>query len=170
MNDTLLARIEYIYSKCRYLLNSTFKFDLPVAGNIGVFAQSEQEYNQLKSYVSKLIIPSDNPDQKYFQLIDPLSIKDREVEAVFTHIYIRKHDLSDYGLNKGDVDFLMESKEYNSLKEKVLNNDYTDATMYDRPGWDTVQIMNEEVDAVAYIATQEMAEKVRIKFDNLTNL
>ena len=170
MNDTLLARIEYIYSKCRYLLNSTFKFDLPVAGNIGVFAQSEQEYDQLKSYLTNLIIPSDNPNQKYFQLIDPLSVKDGEGEAVFTHIYIRKNDPSDYGLNKGDVDFLMEKEDYNSLKKKVINSEYTNATMYDRPGWDTIQIMNEEVDAVAYIATQEMAEKVRIKFDNLTNL
>ena len=38
------------------------------------------------------------------------------------------------------------------------------ASIYNRPGWDNIKIKNPDIDALAYISTQEMAEKARVKF------
>jgi len=99
-----------------------------------------------------------------------LTLKDKNFTAILTHIYIRKYDPSEYGKYKGDVDFIIDDEEYANLKEKVINKEYAGAEMYQRTGWDTIQITKGEIDVVSYLSTLEMAEKLRVKFDDLTNL
>lgn len=170
MDSELLGRIQYILTHCRQLVRSTLEEDFPVSGNIGIFAQSEQEYSHFKQIVTDLIKDSPNPNQKYFELKEPFLLNDNDFPAKFTHIYIRKYDSSDYGKYKGDIDFITSNDRYQELKSAVMANQYPNAAMYDRPGWDTIQVTQADVDVVAYLSTLQMAEKVRVKFDSLTQL
>jgi len=168
----LIKRLEDIYLKCNNLLNSIIKEEFLVAGNIAIFAQSEEEFAELSKVAKELTKPSENPNQKYFELVTPITIKneDNNAEATFTHLYIRKYDDSKYGKNLGDADFEASPEIYNNLKQRVIAGEFPGAEMYDRPGWDTIQLTRSDIRAVAYISTKAMAEKVRIKFDSLTNL
>lgn len=167
-NPQLLSRIEYIYSNCNELIKSTFGREFQMSGNIGIFAQSDEEFNSFKQIADELTRPSDNANQKYFELKVPIILKDPDAE--FTHLYVRKFDPSEYGKNKGDIDFVTDLESYKKYKQEVVNSKYPEAQMYDRPGWDTIQINKPEVDVVAYLTTTEFARKVRVKFDNLTQL
>ncbi|MDD3647910.1 MAG: hypothetical protein PHS44_05435 [Candidatus Dojkabacteria bacterium] len=170
MDKKLLDRIQYIFVNCHSLIESAFGKDYPVAGNIGIFSQGDKEYQTFKLISEGLIKRSDNPNQKYFELKKELRLTDGDYAAIFTHVYIRKYDPSEYGRNKGDVDFVAGEEEYSFLKNKVRNSEYKGAAMYNRPGWDTIQITETGIDVVSYLCTRKMAEKVRVKFDSLTNL
>ncbi len=164
-------KLSHIFSGCRTLLETIVALDLPTAGNIAVFAQSENEYAELSKLVFTLIHSSNNPNQKYFELVNPIILTDgKGAKATFTYIYIRKPDPSDYGKYLGDVDFIMSPNEYEKLKQKIILKKYPGAIMYDRPGWDTIQLTLPEIDVVSYISTKAMAEKARVKFDSLTKL
>ncbi len=167
MNERLTQRIERTHKDCHKLLKQALGYYLPVAGNIGIFCQSEEEYNNFIVFKDQNTYPSDNPNQKYFQLLEPvtISISDQLPKATYTYLYIRKPDPSPYGKYLGDVDFVMESSDYESLVERVENGEVEYASLYDRPGWDTIQIIDPNVRSVAYISTKEFSEKVRVKFD-----
>lgn len=164
--DILTKRLKLIFLECSNLVESIIHKSFPVSGNIAIFAQSDEEYDDLSKLKESITKPSDNPNQKYFELIEPIVIKD----AIFTHLYIRKFDHSEYGKYLGDIDFVTNSEEYKELKTRVINKEFPGAVMYDRPGWDNIELSLPNIDVVAYISTQEMAEKARVKFDNLTNL
>ncbi|MBU0976201.1 MAG: hypothetical protein ABIE03_05680 [Patescibacteria group bacterium] len=55
MNQNLLERIQYVFSNCHHLINSTFGRDFSVVGNVGIFSQSEEEYKEFKSIANELI-------------------------------------------------------------------------------------------------------------------
>ena len=150
-------KIEYIYSNCSQLVHTVLGRDLPVSGNIGLFAQNEEEYQNMFELTRPLVYPSDNPLQKYFELKEPI--------GKFTHLYIRKPDPTPYGKYLGDIDFILAEEEYELLKKEVIAGKYPGAVMYDRPGWDTVQVVQSGIDVVSYISTMGMAIKARIKFD-----
>lgn len=160
--------IKDIHTDCFKLCKQVLGKYLPVAGNIGIFAQSDDEYQQLIIIKDNLTISSDNPDQKYFQLKEPLVIKAEGdlPEAAYAHLYIRKPDLTPYGRYKGDVDFVLGTTDYEKLKNQVLsNNNFPGAEIYDRPRWDTIQLTDPNINSVAYVGTKEFAEKVRVRFD-----
>ncbi len=167
MKKELISKLEQIYSDCLKLIGSITEEPLKVSGNVAIFSQSEQEHQLLSKFVKTIVKPSQNPNQKYFELNTPIVLND---SAVITHIYIRKHDTTEYGRYLGDIDFVVDPIIYKELKSRVESGEFPNAVMYNRPGWDTIQVSSEEAKAVGYICTQEMAEKVRIKFDNLTNL
>ena len=56
-------------------------------------------------------------------------------------------------------------KENDQLKKEIVTNPIEGVVMYDRPGWDTIQITDPGISSVAYISTMEMAIKARVKFD-----
>lgn len=170
MEADLIARISYIFQNCHKVLLAVMQQDFPVAGNIGVFAQNEEEYVQFSMLAKQLTKASENPHQKYFELITPIVVKANSTTAKLTHLYIRKFDPSEYGKNLGDVDFVADEENYIELKKQVLDHHFSGASMYDRPGWDTIQMTKIGINVVAYLSTQAMAKKVRVKFDHLTNL
>jgi hypothetical protein len=140
----------------------------PVAGNIGIFCQTEEEYIKFLALKDPLTKPSTNPNQKYFELLKPIKIDAKDIlpEAIYTHLYIRKPDYTPYGKYLGDVDFVMDEESYKQFKLDVLAGKYAEGIeIYNRPNWDTVQITYSGVSSVAYISTKEFSEKVRIKFD-----
>lgn len=163
----LIELIQRINSDCHKLCNYSLGRYLEVSGNIGIFCQSEEEYEIFSRLREQLTEASDNPNQKYFKLNEPIVVSTGgDIPSTsYTHLYIRKFDPTPYGKYLGDVDFILENSEYLDLKEKVLKNMIKDAQIYDRTGWDTIQITNPDINAVTYISTKDFAEKVRVKFD-----
>lgn len=165
--EKLLERIKEIHFGCHKLCMSALGKYLPVSGNIGVFCQSGQEYEEFTKLREQITFFSDNQNQKYFKLIKPIVIAEENgiPQTTYTHLYIRQFDPTPYGKYLGDVDFILPEDEYKTLKEEVSKNNVKNAMMYNRPGWDTVQITDPNINAAAYVSTQEFAEKVRVKFD-----
>ena len=165
-HQELLNRIKHINFVCQKLCKITLGRYLKVSGNIGVFSQSVEEYKIFTKVRDEITEPSTNPNQKYYHLYNPIIIP-AEIdipETTYTHIYIRKLDSTPYGRYLGDVDFVLDSGEYIELKNKVLSGTVKGAEIYDRPGWDTIQLTTPNFDCVAYVSTKEFAEKVRVKF------
>lgn len=165
--EELLKRIEQTHIDCHNLCTKAFNYYLTVAGNIGIFCQSHQEFTKYKEYQQQIIKYNDNPKQKYFELIEPLTIPtlNKLPEATYTHLYIRNPDPSPYGIYLGDVDFILAEDDYNFLKEKVQKGLIKGAEMYKRDGWDTFQITDKEIKSIAFVSTKKFSEKVREKFD-----
>ena len=60
--------------------------------------------------------------------------------------------------------FYLWAKAPSKTQNSVLSELIKGAEMYDRPGWDTIQISDPNINAVAYVSTKEFAEKVRVRF------
>lgn len=163
----LLERIELVHSFCHTLCFNAFGTFMPISGNIGIFCQSADEFEKFNKIKDELTIVSTNPLQKYFQLKEPILIPKKGTipEGVYTHLYVRMPDPTPYGKNLGDVDFVLKDDKYVGLKSQVEKGSFEGVQMYDRPGWNTIQIVDANVRAVAYVSTKAFAEKVRIKFD-----
>lgn len=165
-NKELVHAINEISFDCHKLCRLVLGKYLPVAGNMGVFCHSDEEYEVLTKIREELTEPSNNPDQKYFRLYESIVVPaSKDIpEAVYTHLYIRKPDPSPYGKYLGDVDFVLEPNEYLALKGSVSQGKINGAEIYDRPGWDTFQITDPSMNSIAFVSTKEFSEKVRVKF------
>lgn len=162
----ILSRIQQIHDGCFKLCYEAFGNYPPVAGNVGIFCQSAGEFDYFSQIQKELTYSSENPDQKYFELKVPIQIGNPEVgtSAEYTHLYIRRP--SSDSPEAGDIDFVLTQEKYADLKQNLLSGKVIlGASIYNRPGWDTIELRNPEISALAYVCTQEMAEKVRIKFD-----
>ena len=165
--EELLDAVTHIHFECYKLCKFSFGMHLPNAGNVGVFCHTDEEYEFLTKLRKEMTEVSDNLDQKYFKLHKPIVIPATNdvPETTYTYLYIRKPDPTPYGKYVGDVDFVLEEDEYTKIKNKLLNGQtIKGAEIYDRPGWDTIQLTDPNVDAVAYISTEEFSKKVRVKF------
>lgn len=160
----LLEAIAYIHFACFELCQQSFSSYLPVAGNMGVFCHYDDEYLFLTELRKKLTEASDNIDQKYFRLHNPIIIPARGdvPETTYTHLYIRKPD--PYRAHVGDVDFVIEGDKYNELKESLEHGKVIKgARIFDRSDLDMIELHNADIDALGYVSSREMAEKVRVK-------
>jgi hypothetical protein len=169
----LLQLIKHIHVECYKLCKQSFNKYLENSGNIGIFCHYENEYAVLTSIRRELTEPSDNPDQKYFELISPIHIApiDDIPETIYTHLYIRKPDPTPYGLYVGDIDFYLSDVEYDKYKAELLDGkDIKGARIYDRPDLDMIQLHDPNIDAVAYVSKKTMTDAVRIKQSDITNL
>jgi len=72
--EQLYVRVRYIYKQCSLLVKESLGTVPPTAGNIAIFCQSDEEYAVFSEIAQQLVKPSNNPDQKYFQLIEPIAI------------------------------------------------------------------------------------------------
>ena len=140
---------------------------LPIAGNVGVFCHFDKEFELLTKIREELTQPSDNPNQKYYLLREPIIIPaEGDIpKATYTYLYIRKSNSSPAGRYVGDIDFVLGDNEYTSLKAsltsgKVING----AHIYDRPGWDMIELADPNISSVAYIGTGAMTKKLRVRF------
>ena len=157
--------ISKIHEDCFKLCKDKLGTYLPVAGNIGIFCQSDADYAKYSKIKEDLTYPSSNPDQKYFELKTPIMIDQIGdiPETIYTHLYIRKPNKD--SPEAGDVDFVLQEKDYSKMKERVMQGKYGEGvSIYDRPGWDNIEIKSPEINAIAYVSTLEMAQKVRVKF------
>ncbi|HMI09973.1 MAG TPA: hypothetical protein VK497_06265 [Candidatus Saccharimonadales bacterium] len=169
--EGLLEVIGHIHFSCYGLCKQSFGYYLPNAGNMGVFCHYDDEFEILKKIRNEMTENSDNPDLKYFTLREPITIpaKGDIPEMTYTHLYIRKPD--PYRYQTGDVDFYLDKSDYEKLKQEMLNGEIvTGARIFERPDLDMIELYNPDIDALGYISTNTMAEKVRIKLSDATKL
>ena len=167
----LFATIEHIHFACHQLSMNSFGRYLSVAGNVGVFCHYDEEFEQLLKIRNKLTKPTNNPDLKYYELLDPIVIptKNTVPGAAYTHLYIRKPD--PYRYQTGDIDFYLPLDEYNLLKANLASGYHVaGARIFERPDLDMIELYHPDIDALGYITTHTMTEKVRIKLSDATKL
>lgn len=163
----LLQTIKHIHFSCYKLCEQAFGEYFPNSGNIAVFCHSDEEYKFLTNIREELTESSSNPDQKYYRLLEPITVpaQDNVPEATYTHLYIRKPDPTPYGKYTGDVGFFLGSEAYSKLKNSLLSGvEIKGARIYDRPSWDMIQLTDPKIDAVSYVSMKKMTEAVHVKF------
>lgn len=156
--------IKYLHTECHKICKQITGGYLPVAGDVGVFCHYEDEYELLTKFQEQLTKPSDNPKQKYFLLLDPIVVteSDDAPAATYEWLYIRKPSIDSPQV--GDIDFVMSDADYAEFKKSVESGAVEGANIYERPGWDMVELKTLDSDVLPYICTKEMAEKVRVRF------
>lgn len=161
--EQLLEVIKYTHFKCFELCKKTFGRYLPVAGNIGIFCHYDDEYKSLTELREQLTEKSDNWNQKYYRLHEPITIPTQGdvPDTVYTYLYIRKPD--QHG-EVGDVDFVLNDKEYCELKNTLLKGiEIKGVKIFDRPGLDLIKLFDPDIDALSFIGTENMTENVKAK-------
>jgi hypothetical protein len=164
--EELLLAVTHTHLACCQLCIDSLGALLPVAGNIGIFCHYDNEYAALTKIREQLTEPSDNINQKYFRLYEPIVVPANGAipETRYTYLYIRKPD--PYRHHVGDVDFYLESNEYSELKESLLKGSpIKGARIFDRSDLDMIELHNPDVDALAYVSEKTMTEKVRAKIN-----
>jgi hypothetical protein len=160
----LLELINRIHFGCFELCGDAFGKYLPVAGNVGVFCQSDNDFDRYAAIRKQLTEPDDNPDRKYFRLLQPIVIpaKGDVPETTYDYLYVRKPATNTP--EAGDVDFVLSAIDYQQLKSRLLAGEIINgASVYDQPGLDMVELRDAKIDALAYISTPETAEEVRFR-------
>lgn len=153
-----------MYYECAQLIYDSIGYIPETAGNVAIFCQTDEEYDSLQEMAAHLVRTSNNPAQKYFQLIEPISIesKGKIPSTVLLWLYIRKP--SKDTPEAGDIDFVLEREEYDKLKEQTDSGNIRNGSIYDRAGWDMLEFKSSNCDYLPYITTLPMAEKVRLRF------
>lgn len=169
--EQLVEAVKYVHLACHKLCKQSFSVYLPNAGNIGIFCHYDDEYDKLVALRKEMTEPSDNPDQKYFKLYEPITLasEDDVPETTYTHLYIRRPD--PYRHHVGDVDFYLEQDQYDELKQSLIDGKQVKgARVFPRNDLDMIELYNPDVDALGYVSTNTMTEKVRIKLSDETKL
>lgn len=169
--DKLMEAIKYIHFACYKLCKQSFGKYLPNAGNMGVFCHYDEEHERLVEIRKQIAKPSDDPNQKYFELYEPIVIpaQDDVPETTYTHLYIRKPDI--YRAQVGDVDFYLGQNEYDKLKQSLVDGvEIKGARVFPRNDLDMIELYDPDVDVLGYVSTNTMSEKVRKKLSEETNL
>lgn len=169
--EQLFDAINYIHVTCHGLCKQVFDKYLINAGNVTLFCHYEDEYAKLIDIRKTLTIPTDDQNLKYFTLLQPIVIpaKGDIPETIYTHIYIRKPD--PYRHHVGDIDFYIEPENYAALKRSLKDGkQINSARLFPRADLDMIELYNPDVDVLAYVSTNTMAEKAHIKLPNETNL
>lgn len=169
--EELLEAVKHTHLECYKLCKESFGYCLPNAGNIGIFCHYDSEYEFLTNLRKEMTEESDNMDQKYFRLHQPITIPaEGDIpETTYTHLYIRRPD--PYRSQVGDVDFYLEPSEYQKLKQEMLDGKKVNgARVFDRGNLDMIELYDPDSDALGYVSTHQMTEKVRVKQSDATNL
>ena len=169
--EKLLEAIEYMHFTSYKLCKKVFDQYFPVAGNVGFFCHYEDEYEILTNIRKKLTEESDNFNQKYFRLHEPITFrsKDEVPSATYTHLYIRKPD--PYRHFVGDIDYYLEDSEYEELKERLKNGEkMPGARIFPRPDLDMIEVYDPDIDVISYVSDYKMTQDVHVKLSDHTNL
>ncbi len=154
--EQLFSALEQIHRACHTLCMQSLHSYLPVAGNIGIFSHSENEYAILKNIQATLVDSSKSVYGKYFKLHSPVVIKAIEdsPSATYTHLYIRKPDPDKPQM--GDLDFFLEPKAYAELKAYTIGGGvYGARILPNRPDLDLIELYNPDINALGYIGDKQ---------------
>lgn len=169
--SALQEAIKHVHFECYKLCMQSLGYYLPNAGNIGIFCHYDEEYEILTKIRKEITELSDNFNQKYFRLFQPIVIpvKNNVPETTYTHLYIRKPD--PYRFHVGDVDFYMDPEKYKELKQSILTGKkIKGARVFQRADLDMIELFEPDIDALAYISTHQMTKIVRVKQSEATKL
>jgi len=147
MMDALL----HIHLSCHKLCMQSLGNYLPVAGNIGIFSHSEEEYSLLTQLQHELVDRTKSVYGKYFLLHEPVIFPATNdiPETTYTHLYIRKPDVKKPQV--GDLDFYLPPEHYANLKQSVQKGAVPGARLLNRPDLDLVELYNDRIDTLGYI-------------------
>lgn len=160
--EQLLEAIKYTHLKCFELCKKIFGKYLPVAGNFGIFCHFDDEYEFLTKLREQLTEKSDNWNQKYYRLHEPIKILSQGdvPDTVYTYLYIRKPDQH---TEVGDVDFVLNSKEYLELRNNLSKGmKIKGMEILDRPNLDLIKLFDPAFDVSSFIGQKDIVENVRI--------
>lgn len=160
--DTLRKAIKHIHCESYKLCKQTFGEYLPNSGNVGVFCHYDDEYEYLTSLRKELTEDSENYNQKYFKLHEPIiiSAQDDVPETVYELLYIRQPD--PYRHHVGDIDFYLPTDEYTKLKSELEVGKIIPGTrVFPSPRLDMIELHSPDSDVLAYVSTLKMTEVVR---------
>ncbi len=169
--DKLFKAIEHVHFECHKLCKQSFGRYLKNAGNMGIFCHYDNEYDALIKLRKALTEPSYNLNQKYFHLYEPIVIpaSGDVPETTYAYLYIRRPD--PYRHHVGDVDFYLEPKKYAALKQSLKDGrKVKGARIMDRTDLDMVELYDPDIDVLAYVSTNDMSERVRVKLSDATKL
>lgn len=161
----LFNRIETIHASCYQVCYDIFGEAFENSGNMGVFCQTEVEFESFEQIKKSLTKNSNNTDQKYFELIEPIKLEFVGQVVIYTHLYIRKPDSSNYGKNLGDIDLRLNKAKYENIYQRVLcKNIDPRVSIYNYNGLEMLQTKNLTTPSLAYLALTGTAEKMRFRF------
>ena len=149
----MLAAITYIHGACHTLCKQFMGHYLPVAGNIGIFCHSDNEYDFLTTLREKITDTTDAVYGKYFRLYEPIVIPTSDIApaATYTYLYIRKPDANKPQV--GDIDFFVTPGAFTALKQALRDNRNT--ITLDRPDLDLIEVYDPAIDALSYIGDKK---------------
>ncbi len=162
--EQLLEAVRHTHFACFELCKKVFGKLLPVAGNIGIFCHYDDEYKFLTKLREEMTEASDNWNQKYFRLNDPIVIPARGdvPTTTYTYLYIRRPDPDRPEV--GDIDLVLDSKEYSELKSSLLGGTKIKGMeILDRPDLDLIRLSDPDIDALSFIGTEYMVGNVKVK-------
>ena len=160
----LFQALAHIHYSAYNLSQKIFGKHFENSGNIGVFCHYQNEYENLIRLREEMTIQSENFNQKYFKLIEPIifEAKDKVPTIKYDYLYIRKPD--PYRHHVGDIDFYLQTESYQKLKADIINNSSIQgARVFDRADLDMIELYDPDFDDLAYISTLRMVERVRVK-------
>lgn len=160
----MMEAIKYIHFACHALCMKLMGKYLPVAGNVGVFCHYDDEFKKLTKIRKNLTDLSDNWNQKYFRLHQPIVIpaKNKIPITTYTYLYIRKPDLSHPQV--GDADFYLKPKKYNTLKQSLLSGKKIKGVrIFERPDLDLIELYGSDSDVCAFVGRKTMDENISFK-------
>ena len=164
--NQLLEFINHLHAESYSICWNTFGRYFENAGNVGIFCQSDKDYENFNLIKSEITVSSDDPTRKYFELLIPLTIPEKEdiPGATYTHLYIRKPDPSPYGTHLGDIDFYVSEIDFEKLFIEVGEGKYKNAVQYEQPMIGKLIEMSEsETGTLAYISTKDVTERIRFR-------
>jgi len=153
----LLSALSYVHAACHRLCWKSLGRYLPVAGNIGIFSHTDDEYERLTAIQQEITDPTERVYGKYFRLHEAVVIPATGdiPEAAYTHLYMRKPDPDKPQV--GDVDFFLDTASFTTLKASLNNNPTgTPGTrILNRPDLDLIELFDADVDALGYIGDKK---------------
>ncbi len=158
--EELFEAIKYTHLKCFELLKRNFGKHLPVAGNIGIFCHYDDEYNFLTKLRKELTEESNNWNQKYYRLHEPITIPSQLdiPETIYTYLYVRGPDQHK---EVGDVDFVLRKKEYTKLKQELIEGkEKTGLEILDRTDLDLIRVFDPKSDVLSFIGKVDMSGNI----------
>lgn len=159
--EELMEAIKYTHLKCFELCKKIYSKYLPIAGNLGIFCHYDDEFEFLTKLREQLTDKSDNWNQKYYRLYEPIRIPSQGGvrETVYTHLYIRRPDRH---TEVGDVDFVLNSKEYLELRDKISKGmKIKGMEILDRSNLDLIKLFDPAFDVSSFIGQKNMVENIK---------
>lgn len=157
-----LASLKYIHEVSNKLCGLALGKHLPVAENIGYFCHYLEEYEFLTSLREQMTISDINYNQKYFQLKNEISFgkSPESPAATYKYLYVRQPD--PYRAQVGDIDFVLEPKAFQELKQRIADTPDSNpfARIYPEARLDMIELSHPDIDVLAYVVNSPMTEVI----------
>lgn len=160
--NALKEVVEHVHKEAHKLCKQSFGEYLPIAGNVAIFCHFDDEYEYLTKLREEITDPSDNWNQKYFALKEPIHFTERDgtPAATYAYLYIRKPD--PYRHHVGDIDFYLPEPEYEKQKSELeAGKVVPGARLFPSPHLDMIELYDFNSDVLAYVSTHTITDVVR---------